>query len=70
MWMNPANGRMEAVPRHTEIANRLARKICRGWVKPADLPSNAEVRDEIQSFARLRPRRSSNVRVVAKHCAR
>lgn len=32
---------------------KAARKICQGWVKPADLPSNAEIRDEIQSFARL-----------------
>lgn len=33
--------------------NKAARRICKGWVKPADLPSNAEIRDEIQSFARL-----------------
>jgi hypothetical protein len=32
---------------------KAARQICRGWVKPADLPSNAEIRDEIQTFARL-----------------
>jgi predicted HD phosphohydrolase len=32
---------------------KAARRLCRGWVKPADLPSNAEIRDEIQSFARL-----------------
>lgn len=32
---------------------KAARRICRGWVKPADLPSNAEIRDEVQSFARL-----------------
>ncbi|MFQ5843559.1 MAG: type II toxin-antitoxin system HicA family toxin [Planctomycetota bacterium] len=30
LWTNPENGRLEAVPRHTEIANLLARKICRG----------------------------------------
>lgn len=30
LWTNPVNGAMEAVPRHTEIANLLARKICRG----------------------------------------
>ncbi len=30
LWMNPRTGRMEAVPRHTEIPNLLARKICRG----------------------------------------
>ena len=32
---------------------KAARRICHGWVKPADLPSNGEIRDEIQSFARL-----------------
>ncbi len=32
---------------------KAARHICRGWVKPADLPSNAEIRDEIQTLARL-----------------
>ena len=32
---------------------RAAKRICRGWVKPKDLPSNAEVRDQIQHFARL-----------------
>ena len=32
---------------------KAARRICKGWVKPADLPSNAEIRDEIQLFARL-----------------
>ncbi|MHB0959774.1 MAG: HD domain-containing protein [Pirellulaceae bacterium] len=32
---------------------KAARRICRGWVKPADLPSNAEIRDEIQGLARL-----------------
>jgi len=30
LWMNPSNGAVEAVPRHTEIKNHLARKICRG----------------------------------------
>lgn len=32
---------------------KAARRICKGWVKPADLPSNAEIREEIQSLARL-----------------
>lgn len=43
---------------------KAARKICKGWVKPADLPSNAEIRDEIQSFARLYEgeRRGENLR--------
>jgi predicted HD phosphohydrolase len=32
---------------------KAARQIGQGWVHPADLPSNAEIRDEIQSLARL-----------------
>jgi mRNA interferase HicA len=30
LWCNPATGALEAVPRHTEISNILAGKICRG----------------------------------------
>lgn len=30
LWCNPMTGETEAVPRHTEIKNILARKICRG----------------------------------------
>jgi mRNA interferase HicA len=30
LWTNPTNGAVEAVPRHTEVANNLTRKICRG----------------------------------------
>ena len=43
---------------------KAARRICQGWVKPKDLPSNAEIRDEIQSFARLHEgdRRLQNLR--------
>jgi predicted RNA binding protein YcfA (HicA-like mRNA interferase family) len=29
LWINPATGWIEAVPRHTEISDILARKICR-----------------------------------------
>lgn len=28
LWCNPQNGRVEAVPRHIEIPNKLAKKIC------------------------------------------
>ena len=28
IWGNPANNMQTAVPRHTEIQDRLARKIC------------------------------------------
>jgi mRNA interferase HicA len=34
LWTNPANGVVEAVPRHTEIPNLLARKICRNLAIP------------------------------------
>ena len=32
---------------------KAARQLCRGCVKPLDLPSNAEIRDEIQNLARM-----------------
>jgi predicted nucleotidyltransferase len=32
---------------------KAAKRLCRGGVKPEDLPSNAEIRDQIQSFARI-----------------
>lgn len=43
---------------------RAAKKIHRGWVKPKDLPSNAEIRDQIQQFARLHEgeKRGDNLR--------
>ncbi len=43
---------------------KAARHIVRGWVKPADLPSNAEIRDEILAMARLYEgeRQSQNLR--------
>jgi len=34
IWLNPINGQQESVPRHTEVANHLARKICRGLSIP------------------------------------
>ena len=34
LWANPATGAVEAVPRHTEISNVLARKICRNLSVP------------------------------------
>lgn len=34
LWINPATGAVEAVPRHTEISDILARKICRGLSVP------------------------------------
>ncbi|MBX3426484.1 MAG: tRNA adenylyltransferase [Pirellulales bacterium] len=32
---------------------KAARRLCQGWAKPKDLPSNAEIRDVIQAFARV-----------------
>ena len=35
LWCNPVTGAVEAVPRHSEIANKLAHKVCRGLRVPA-----------------------------------
>src|SRR4051795_13608642 len=32
---------------------KAAKRLCRQRVKPQDLPSNAEIREQIQTFARL-----------------
>jgi hypothetical protein len=34
LWSNPQTGHIEAVPRHQEIPNQLARKICRALAVP------------------------------------
>ena len=34
LWCNPRTGRIEAVPRHTEVADKLAKKICRALDVP------------------------------------
>ncbi len=43
---------------------KASRRICQGWVKPADLPSNFEIRDAIQAFARMHEgdQRTENLR--------
>lgn len=43
---------------------KAARRICQGYLKPKDLPSNREIRDQIQTFARLHEgdRRTENLR--------
>ena len=43
---------------------KAAKRLCRQWVKPEDLPSNAEIRDQIQLFARIHEgdRRTENLR--------
>jgi hypothetical protein len=34
LWSNPQTGQIEAVPRHTEIPDKLAKKICKGLSVP------------------------------------
>jgi mRNA interferase HicA len=34
LWINPKTGHVEAIPRHVEIPDLLARKICRGLSLP------------------------------------
>ncbi|MCD4726604.1 MAG: type II toxin-antitoxin system HicA family toxin [Pirellulales bacterium] len=34
LWMNPRTGLIQAIPRHTEIPNLLAKKICRNLSIP------------------------------------
>ena len=43
---------------------KAARRICSGDVKPRDLPSNREIRDQVQAFARLHEgdRRTENLK--------
>jgi predicted nucleotidyltransferase len=43
---------------------KAAKRLCRGGVKPEDLPSNAEIREQIQVFARIHEgdRRTANLR--------
>src|SRR5438067_7823900 len=44
-------GRVES--EYFTAKRKAARRLCRGPIKPADLPSNAEIRDLVQSFARI-----------------
>src|SRR5438874_11105927 len=43
---------------------KAAKQVCRKGVKPEDLPSNAEIREQIQHFARIHEgdRRTENLR--------
>lgn len=36
-----------------QAKQKAARRTVRGWVKPADLPSNAEIREQVQVLSRL-----------------
>lgn len=48
---------------------KAAARVCRGSVKPSDLPGNAEIRDLIQSFARTHEgdRRTENLKDMRLH---
>ena len=43
---------------------KAARRVYRGWVKPKDLPSNAEIRDEVQNLARIYEGNSRDERLL------
>src|SRR5437763_7004091 len=54
---------------------KAASRLCRGNVKPSDLPSNAEIRDQIQVFARIhegdrRTEDLKDMRLAALHMMR
>ena len=54
---------------------KAAKRMCHGGVKPSDLPSNAEIREQIQLFARLhegdqRTRHLRDMRLAALHLMR
>src|SRR5688572_22395199 len=51
---------------------KAAKRLCRGAGKPSDLPSNAEIRDLIQTFARLHEgdKRTANLRDMRLHALR
>src|SRR6266850_8562601 len=45
---------------------KAAKRLCRHGCKPEDLPSNAEIRDQIQVFARIHEgdKRTEHLRVM------
>ena len=51
---------------------KAAKRLCRRGVKPADLPSNAEIRDQIQVFARIHEgdKRTAHLRQMRVHALR
>src|SRR5262249_14852688 len=48
---------------------KAAKRLCRQGVKPEDLPSNAEIREQIQVFARIHEgdRRNEHLRAMRLH---
>ncbi|MCS6865358.1 MAG: tRNA adenylyltransferase [Gemmataceae bacterium] len=51
---------------------QAAKRLCRGLVKPSDLPSNAEIRDQIQLLARVHEgeARTAHLRDMRLHALR
>jgi hypothetical protein len=51
---------------------KAAKRLCRGGFKPEDLPSNAEIRDQIQVFARIHEgdKRTQHLREMRLHALR
>src|SRR5437868_11367500 len=51
---------------------KAAKRLCRHSLKPEDLPSNAEIREQIQLFARLHEgeRRTANLREMRLEAVR
>ncbi len=41
------------VTEYYHAKQKASRRITKGWVKPADLPTNAEIREQVQLLARL-----------------
>ena len=41
------------VSEYYQAKQKAALRVQRGWVKPSDLPTNAEIRDQVQLWARL-----------------
>ncbi|NND96247.1 MAG: HD domain-containing protein [Pirellulaceae bacterium] len=41
------------VGEYYQAKQKAARRIYKGWIKPADLPTNAEIRDQVQLLSRL-----------------
>jgi|GEM_PF-87830 len=46
LWMNPLTGAVETVPRHSEISDKLAKKICKGLGIPEAKKWNNSEKDE------------------------
>ncbi len=51
---------------------KAAARVCRGSVKPSDLPKNSEIRDLVQSFARVHEgeNRTADLRAMRLHALR